>query len=256
MRSLGVIKAPRLLSCLARLAPLQWAAELLLKLRPGELGARCWERFRTPSAMGYRPPSTARWHITASAVCPPTDSQRVWESPLVPTRSHGAHLCIGPTMFGPGARRPMCGLSSEAEHPSLELEMMQQLFPLPQTPPPALKAGCSSRHPAWSKAVSGHPRLHHRGRKGVRTPWVSLFPKYPSYPSLGQHRNHSSEQRMFPRCEDPTGTPVVWGWALEPVGHPNLCPEPARRRRWLGRGNCLGGREGDRLSLHRAPKPC
>lgn len=55
----------------------------------------------------------------------------------------------------------MCGLSSGAEHPSLELEMMQQLFPLPQTAPPALKAGCSSSHPAWSKAVLGHPRLHH-----------------------------------------------------------------------------------------------
>lgn len=77
---------------------------------------------------------------------------------------------------------------------------------------------------------------------------MSLFPKYPSYPSLGQHRNHCSEQRMFSRCEDPTGTPVVWGWALEPVGHPNLCPEPARRRRWLGRGNCLGGREGGRAT--------
>lgn len=55
MRSLGVIKGPRSLSCLARLAPLQRAAELLLRLRPGEPGARGWERCRTPSAMGDSP---------------------------------------------------------------------------------------------------------------------------------------------------------------------------------------------------------
>lgn len=35
-------------------------------------------------------------------------------------------------MSGPGARGPTCGLSSGAEHPSLELEMMQQLFPFPR----------------------------------------------------------------------------------------------------------------------------
>lgn len=235
MRSLGVIKAPHF---------------ALLPGRGWLLSSGQWS-----PCSGYGPGSGGR-----GGLGPPLDT--LCHRPWVPSKQsapayHGQchfptrrprSVCVrahpSPCRGAWGAHSfcqlpggTTCRLSSPpgAEHPCSELEMVQRPFLPPQAPPLPLQNGPWYEGRMLQKPPSKDQRLPYIAplkQQGGQDTLGHPFPKTPLSSAAEKPLPHAEDVPMRSRPHRDSH-----GWA------PTLCPEPARRRGWLGEGgNSLGGR--------------